>query len=122
MFRKWFDENGNLVRRVFHDHYAFGEFSNPLTGAIVPYTQTNTTTDVLAVPGDLGSRTTTTTWEIHFHVAGGGAPLFTNTGRTVVGPDGAVLFRAGHLGFFDYFADGDTSVMLPLCAALGAQQ
>ncbi len=39
---KKFDTDGNLVRRVFHDHYTFGQFSNPLIGAVVPYTQTDT--------------------------------------------------------------------------------
>jgi hypothetical protein len=116
--RKFFNENGNLVTRYFHDHYTFGENSNPLTGATVPYTQTDTRTDVLAVPGDLSSATETTTWEIEVHSSGGGAPLFRNTGRTIQAPDGTTEFRAGPLGFWDFF-NGDTSVLGPLCAALG---
>jgi hypothetical protein len=115
--RKLYDENGNLVHRYFHDHYTVGELSNPLTGATVPYTQTDTRTDVFAVPGDVSSATETTTWEIEAHLAGG-APLFRNTGRTVVGPDGTTLFRAGPLGFWQLFVDGDASVLDPICAAL----
>lgn len=114
--RKFFDENGNLVTRFFHDHYTFGQNSNPLTGATAPYTQTDTRTDVLAVPGDLSSVTETTTWEIEVHLAGG-APLFRNTGRTIQAPDGTTEFRAGPLGFWDFFS-GDTSVLDPVCAAL----
>src|SRR5207247_4111185 len=80
---KKFDTDGNLVRRVFHDHYTYGQFSNPASGAVVPYTQTDTRLDVLAVPGDLDSATETTTWGIVFPLPGSGAPVFCNSGRTV---------------------------------------
>ena len=115
---KKFDTDGNLVRRVFHDHYTFGQFSNPLSGAVVPYTQTDTRMDVLAVPGDLASTTETTTWEGLVHLPGAGAPVVWNSGRTVQSPIfGATEFRAGRLEFFQLF-DGDTSVLDALCAAL----
>src|SRR3954447_12973402 len=108
--RRVYDGNGNLVRRVLRDDYGVSAFSNPLTGASVPYGQSDTRTEVLALPGDLGSATLTTTWNIHFHAAGAGAPVFVNTGRTVQGPDGTLESRAGRLEFFDLFSDGDTSV------------
>jgi len=118
---KKFDTDGNLVRRVFHDHYTFGEFSNPLSGAVIPYTQTDTRIDVLAVPGDLSSATETTTWEGLVHLPGSGAPVFWNSGRTVQFPIfGPTEFRAGRLDFFLLFSDGDTAVLDQLCAALGA--
>jgi hypothetical protein len=116
--RRVYDADGNLVKRVLRDDYLSGEFSNPLTGKAVPYSQSDIRTDVLAVPGDLGSATETTTWNIHFHAQGAGAPDFVNTGRTVQAPDGSTEFRAGRLEFFDLFLDGDTSVLGPLCAAL----
>lgn len=116
---KSFDANGNLVRRVFHDHYTFGQFSNQLSGATIPYTQTDTRIDVLAVPGDLNSATETTTWGSLFHLPGAGAPVFWNSGRTVQFPIGGTTeFSAGRLGFWQLFVDGDTSVLAPLCAAL----
>jgi hypothetical protein len=116
---KSFDADGNLVRRVFHDHYTIGQFSNPLSGATVPYTQTDTRIDVLAVPGDLNSATETTTWGSLVHLPGAGAPVFWNSGRTVQFPIGGTTeFRAGRLGFWQLFVDGDTSVLTPLCAAL----
>jgi hypothetical protein len=116
---KKFDTDGNLVRRVFHDHYTFGQFSNPLNGAVVPYTQTDTRIDVLAVPGDLNSATETTTWGSVFHLSGAGAPVFWNSGRTVQFPIfGPTEFSAGRLDFFQ-LADGDTSVLGSICAALG---
>ena len=118
---KKFNTDGNLVRRVFHDHYTFGQFSNPLTGDAVPYTQTDTRIDELAVPGDLSSATETTTWQGLVHLPGAGAPVFWNSGRTIQFPiGGATEFSAGRLGIWQLFVDGDTSVLDPLCAALGA--
>ena len=116
--RRIYDADGNLVRRVLRDDYTFGEFSNPLTGATVPYSQTDIRTDVLAIPGDLGSATETTTWNIHFHASGDGAPVLMNSGRTVQAPDGTLDSRAGRLEFFDIFGGGQTSLLEPLCAAL----
>jgi hypothetical protein len=118
---RYYDLNGNLTQRVKHEEYTFGQFSNPLTGATVLYTQTDTTTDVLAVPGDLSSATVTTTGENIYRPARG-APVFLNAGKTVFAPDGALDFRAGPQNFLDYFVDGDTSVIDRLCAALGDTQ
>ena len=115
-----YDGNGDLVRRVLRDDYSFGAFSNAVTGASVLYSQSDIRTDVLAVPGDLGTATETTTWNSHYGAPGAGAPVFVNTGRTVQAPDGTFTARSGRLGFFDLFLDGDTSVLDPLCAALGA--
>jgi hypothetical protein len=115
---RYYDQNGNLTGRVKHDQYTSAQFSNPLTGATVPYTQSNTTTDVLAVPGDLGSATETNVGENNYTVPHLGA-VFLNAGRTVTSPDGSLDFEAGPQGFLAYF-DGDASVLQPLCAALGA--
>jgi opacity protein-like surface antigen len=43
---RYYDGNGNLTRRVLHDKYSFGQWSNPITGATVNYTQNNVQTDV----------------------------------------------------------------------------
>ena len=112
-----YNTDGNLVRRVIYDQY-FSQFSNPLTGVAVPYTQHNTTTDVLAVPGDLTSATETTTGEVNFTVPHLGAVLL-NAGRTVVGADGTLEFSAGPQGFIDYF-NGNTAALTELCTALAA--
>ena len=116
--RRIYDADGNLVRRVLTDDYTVGEFSNPLTGATIPYSQTDIRTDLFAVPGDLGSATETTTWNIHVHARGGGAPVLMNTGRTVQSPDGTLESQSGRLEFFDIFGGGQTSLLAPLCAAL----
>jgi hypothetical protein len=114
---RYYDSAGNLTRRVIHDDYTLGQFSNPVTGTIVPYTQHNTTTDVLATPGDLGSATTTTTGENNFTVPGQGS-VFLNAGKVVVGADGSLEFRSGPQNFLDYFVSGNTAVIDQLCAAL----
>ena len=116
---RYYNENGNLTRRVIHEHYSLGQFSNPLAGATVPYTQTDTITDVLAVPGDFGSATETETAENIYRPAHG-APVFLNAGRTVFAPDGALEFRSGPQGFLDFFIDGDASALDQLCAALSS--
>jgi hypothetical protein len=115
---RYYDQDGNLTRRVKHDQYTSAQFSNPLTGAAVPYTQSNTTTDVLAVPGDLGSITETSVGENNYTVPHLGA-VFLNAGRSVTSPDGSLDFEAGPQGFLAYFVNGDASVLQPLCAALG---
>ena len=115
---RFYNAAGNLTRRVIYDQF-FSQFSNLLTGAAVPYTQHSTTTDVLAVPGDLGSATETTTGENNFTVPHLGA-VFLNAGRVVFGADGTPEFSAGPQGFLDYYVNGNTAALAELCAALGA--
>jgi hypothetical protein len=114
---RFYDQNGNLTRRVVHESYSSGQFSNPLSGAVVPYTQHDTITDVFAVPGDLSTATETNVGENIFKPAQG-APVFEYAGRFVVAPHGTIEFRAGQNDFFAVFVDGNTSVLQPLCAAL----
>jgi hypothetical protein len=113
---RYYDRNGNLTRRVIHENFTFGQFSNPLSGAIVPYTQHNVITDDLAVPGDFSSATETNTGENNFTLPGQGAILL-SSGRIVTAPDGSIEFRAGPQGFLDY-GNGDSSAMAKICAAL----
>jgi hypothetical protein len=113
---RFYDQNGNLTSRVIHETYSSGQFSNPLTGAVVPYTQHDTITDVFAVPGDLSTATETNVGENIFQPAYG-APVFKYAGRFVVAPDGTIEFQAGQNDFFKLMA-GDTSVLQKLCAAL----
>src|SRR5262249_25355853 len=114
---RFYSAAGDLTKRVIYDQY-FSQFTNPLTGAAIPYTQHNTTTDILAVPGDFTSATETTTGEANFTVPHMGAVLRT-AGRTVSGADGTLEFSAGPQGFIDYF-NGNTAAVAELCTALGA--
>jgi hypothetical protein len=80
-----YDAAGDLTRHVIYDQY-FSQFSNLLTGAAVPYTQHNTTTDILAVPGDLTSATETTTGQVNFTVPHMGAVLLNARARRCSAP------------------------------------
>jgi hypothetical protein len=119
--RRIYDANGDLVKRFRYDQITAGWNINPLTGAKVPYTSTLTNVDVFAVPGDLGSTTLTTSGNFIVRPPHG-APVFVINGRTVLTfePDFTIDFMAGHLDLFAY-ALGDTSVLEPLCNALGGR-
>jgi len=117
---RYYDADGRLTRRIFEDRNSAAEaaFFNPLTRAVVPYSQHNTTVDVFAVPGDLSTQTRTETGEnIYFDPSGG--VVFLNAGRTITGATGDEEFAAGPHSF-DAFFGGDTSILQPLCAALEA--
>lgn len=114
---RFYDSSGNLTLLVRYDQF-FSQFSNPLTGAAVPYHQNQKTTDVFGVPGDVNSVTETTTGEVNFTVPHLGAVLL-NAGRTVFGPDGTLESSSGPQGFIDYFY-GNTAALAGLCSALGA--
>lgn len=114
---RYYDANGNLTRRVIHEDWDATQWSNPLTGRFIPYTQRNNFTDVLAVPGDFSTATNTTTGEIVLRPAHS-APVFFSTGRVVTAPDGTIDFRAGQQNFIDVFIEGHTELLEPVCAAL----
>lgn len=116
---RYYDQAGNLTRRVFTDNISSGHLTNPLTGATVPYTQHNVTTDVFAVPGDETTATRTVTGETNFTVPHLGA-IFLNAGKKVYAPDGSVEFSAGPNGFDAYFIGGNAAAVQQLCSALGA--
>ena len=115
---RWYNADGDLIKRVIQERWHSAFWSNPLTGKTVTYTQTDKITTVLAVPGDLDSATETTV----------GANIYTDplthqkvlrsTGRVVFGADGTLDFRAGQQPFLDAFVDGDMSVFDAVCAAL----
>jgi len=114
---RWYDADGNLVRRLIKDTWLGSEWTNPLTGNAVPYRQTNVVSDVLAVPGDLGSARETTTGVVNFIIPGRGA-FVQDVGRTVFGFDGSLESQAGPHVFVDYFVDGDTTALDPICSVL----
>jgi len=115
--RRTYDANGNLLRRVRYDRYA-GQLSNQLSGKTVPYTQTQTTTDDLGVPGDFGWATETLVGEMIARLPVG-APVLIGAGRAVFAPNGSIEFQAGPAGFLDLLT-GSTSAVDPICTALGA--
>jgi hypothetical protein len=116
----WYDENGNRTRRTDHDVYSFGQWSNPTTGATVPYTQHNVETDVYAVPGDLTSRIITITGE-NIYRTGTGKFVLQAVGRRVYNFDWSELLSShGPNAFVAAFYEGDPHAFDQICAALGA--
>jgi hypothetical protein len=114
---RWYDTNGDLVKRVRANLFSDSRLTNPLNGTYVPYDQHDVDTDLFAVPGDLGTATTYSV-ESLVAVAPGYGAVLVNKGRSVYGPDGEVLERTGRRDFDAYFG-GDDSIVADLCAALG---
>lgn len=116
-FTRWYDADGNLVRRVEHEVWNDAYWSNPLSGKTVPYTQRGTVTDTLTVPGDFGSTVETLVGENVYTDPATHKKVLTSVGRTVYGPDGLVS-ESGQQPFIDAFEHGDMSVFDAVCAAL----
>jgi hypothetical protein len=115
---RWYNADGDLTRRVIQERWRPAFWSNPLSGKVVPYTQTGKITTVLAVPGDFGSATETIVGENVYTDPVTHKKVLRSTGRVVSGADGTLDFRAGQQPFLDAFIDGDMSVFDAVCAAL----
>jgi hypothetical protein len=115
---RWYNEDGDLTRRVIQERWKPAFWSNPLTGKTVPYTQTGKITTVLAVPGDFDSATETIVGENMYTDPVTHKKVLRSAGRVVFGADGTLDFRAGQQPFVDAFVDGDMSVFDAVCAAL----
>jgi hypothetical protein len=116
--RRWYDRDGNLTRRVFHDRWIDAHWINPLNGKIVPYIQNNKITDELVVPGDFASARETTVGNNIMVDPVTHKKVLQSTGRFVIGVDGSIEFRSGKQPFLDAFVNGDMSVFDHVCAAL----
>lgn len=116
----WFDQNDNLTRFTDKDVYSFGQWSNPLTGDVVPYTQHSVQTIVWAVPGDDSTATNTFTGENIYRLPTGKFVLQA-VGMQVFNLDQSELFSShGPNAFVDAFYQGDPHAFDQICAALGA--
>ena len=116
-FTRWYNADGDLVRRVEHEVWTDSFWSNPLSGKTVPYTQRGTFTTVLAVPGDFDSAIETQVGENVYTDPVTHQKVLRSVGRTVFGPDGLVS-ESGQQPFITAFEYGDLSVFDPICAAL----
>jgi hypothetical protein len=112
---RYYDRDGNLIRRVLHDIYPVGNPLNVLynsqTGTSVPYRTDLTETDNLAVPGDFSSATTRITGNLYTVTLSGGGMLVHDVGNFTFAPDGSILQDHGPKMLF--FGQTDK-----LCAAL----
>ena len=115
--RRYYDQDGNLTQRHFREVFV-GTLTNPLTGASLDFTQSDTILHNLAVPGDVNTGTEAITGSARFSLPQGGVVLV-DAGRTVIDvSDGTLLFQAGQHPFDAYFGSGDTSALQPICDAL----
>lgn len=115
--KRYYDQNGNLTRRLFHE-IDTGTFSNPLTHTAVSFSGRGTTLHDLSIPGDVASGTQIFTGQFRVFVPHGGVVIF-EAGRTVYTGDGSTfLSDSGPHPFLDYFEFGDTAAIQPLCEAL----
>ena len=115
--RRFYDENGNWLRRELYDTFKDAQWSNPVNGRTAAYTQRNNDTFVLATPGDESTGTDTVTGELIMR-AGTGSPVLFATGRQVHGPTGDLLSTAGRNDLTAFFEQGDEHALDLLCAAL----
>jgi hypothetical protein len=115
---RFYDRDGNLIRRVLHERYTSGTWSNPLSGASVSYTQNNIITNLLAVPGDFDSATETIRGEVIIR-GRTAAPVFIAVGRQVFNFDESELISsAGRNDFIAAFFEADPTAFDAVCAAL----
>jgi hypothetical protein len=112
---RYYDRNGDLVKRVLHDRFPVGNplnvIYNSVTGASVPYHADLTETDRFGVPGDFDTITARTTGNGYTVTLPGGGLLVHDVGVFTFGPDGSILEDKGPKMLFF----GDTE---KLCAAL----
>jgi hypothetical protein len=121
---RFYNPAGKLTKRVLLETYMNAAFVNPVTGALVRYTQSNTITDNYSVPGDLASATESTTGNAAIFLVPGDGAVVLNAGRTVWVFDPAIddlrlVSASGPQAFVQVFVLGDPSVLQPLCDALG---
>jgi hypothetical protein len=112
---RYYDRDGNLVRRVLHDVYPVGHPLNVLynsqTGQSIPYTADVTETDDFAVPGDFDSITARFTGNGYTVTLPGGGLLVHDVGVFTFAPDGSIVEDHGPKMLF--FGENEK-----LCAAL----
>jgi hypothetical protein len=112
---RYYDDNGNLIRRVLHDVYPVNDplnvLYNSVTGTSVPYRTDATESDAFAVPGDFASVTATFTGNLYSITLPGHGLLVHDDGLLAFAPDGDVFDNHGPKMLFN-------GEIQKLCAAL----
>jgi hypothetical protein len=117
--KRLYDSDGNLVQRHFRE-WLIGTFSNPATGASVPWAQHDTIIHNLAVPGDLDTGTISTTGlETRAWLPGAGSILLDAGTIHEQVATGDLIREGGPHPIRSYFVDGNAAALQPLCDALG---
>jgi hypothetical protein len=113
--KRYYDADGNLLKRQFREDLA-GTYTNPSTGQVIGWETHATNIQVLSVPGDIASGTSSGAGAGRWFELGG-ATVLVDAGRLVFGPTG-ILESHGMHHFDDYFERGDLDALQPICDAL----
>ena len=112
---RYYNRNGLLERRLATDIFPVGDplniVYNSVTGKAIPYRADLHTTDILGVPGDLASVTSTQTGNLYTITTPGQGLMVHDTGLFTFSPEGDILKDHGPKMLFS----GDVE---KLCAAL----
>ena len=114
---RFYDEDGNFVGRHRLEQTE-GTVLNPVTGLTVLTTQVAVFSSSFGTPGDFDTETTTQRGVVKFYLPGAGV-LLIDVGRAVIPQDPSLFSETGQHALDEYFG-GDTSVLEPLCEALGS--
>ena len=109
--KRYYDQNGNLTRKIFQEVLT-GTFSSPVTHVALSFIDKDTHHEDWTVPGLLIN----VTGQFHVYLPHGGTVIF-EAGRTIETLDN-FLSESGPHPFADYFVFGDTAALHPLCDAL----
>lgn len=113
---RWYDQDGNVVKRIRLNLFDDAQLSNPSSGKVAPYVQRDRDVDVFTTPGDLSSSQYTSTNHLTAVVPGFGAVLV-EAGHVEVAPDGELVQLTGRRDIEAMF-EGSPDVLAKLCAGL----
>jgi hypothetical protein len=112
--KRYYDENGNLLRRHFQEVIE-GTFTNPITHKAIAFSGSDTHLHVLAVPGDNATGTEAITGSVRLFFGPGSGTFAEDTGRVLLDvSSGDVLAESGQHPILDNFE----SAVQALCDAL----
>src|SRR4051794_20544026 len=117
--KRFYDANGDLLQRHFRESYE-GDFSNPVTGKRVLWSQHDTVLHNVSVPGDVDSGTVKFSGQLSRITDLAGRTVLVDAGTfTQDSLTGEILRSGGPHPFNDYFVNGDLDALHALCDALG---
>jgi hypothetical protein len=114
---RFYDADGNFTRRLRREQNV-ATVLNPVTGLTALTTQIAEFWSSFGTPGDFDTETVTQLGVVKFYLPGAGV-LLIDVGRVVIPQDPSLFSETGQHQL-DQYVGGDTSVLEPLCEALGS--